>query len=617
MTSQPGNSKHLKQAVEWLLDRQRSDGSWYAEFETDIAPTAEFVFVYKGLGLNLDQLRPSLLKHLLSQQRGDGSWAAYFDGPPDLDLTVLGYVALRALGVEPTGEPAKLARGVIERLGGIESTSYYDKFWLALVGLYPWSRLVPIPLELFYFPSVVPGSVRSLPILLQMDLVARLLLMSKRTFFDVGVTPAELASAGLAGNSQSDSEPLWCKGLRAYDSLPWRPGRAAIRHQMTSWLLERQGPAGSWGAIAEPTMMSILALRSEGLPADHPAVCGGLKALEAVVVSDAGRSRLQFTTSSACDGAWALQALLDAGLKPSEPRIQRSVSWLLDQPLKIRGHSQLAGWPFQPGHDGVPDLDTTSFVVSALFRAMPDSEMWRAATKHSIAWALHTASRRTGGWNAYGGSGSTGLPLRLPGMPDLQTLSGPDEDISAHVLEMLNHAGFALGHPTIDRGVSFLRQRQRPEGSWYAHWGVNHIYGSWCAVSCMHVLGTADSVIAKAADWVTAKQNDDHGWGESCQSYRDPAWIGKGPSTAPQTAWAVMLLGAAGLAAEPASLKGIDYLERTQVDGTWEVAQHTATVLPGIVYAKFHLLCHHIFPTLALAGFARSRGTVLPPSGRG
>jgi len=68
-----------------------------------------------------------------------------------------------------------------------------------------------------------------------------------------------------------------------------------------------------------------------------------------------------------------------------------------------------------------------------------------------------------------------------------------------------------------------------------------------------------------------------------------------------------MSLYAAGLAADTTSLKGIDYLKRTQRDDTWEVAQHTATVLPGLVYAKYHLLCHHVFPTLALAGFFSGR----------
>ncbi len=46
--------------------------------------------------------------------------------------------------------------------------------------------------------------------------------------------------------------------------------------------------------------------------------------------------------------------------------------------------------------------------------------------------------------------------------------------------------------------------------------------------------------------WLERVQNDDGGWGEDCRSYDDPAWIGRGESTASQTAWALLALHAAG-----------------------------------------------------------------------
>ena len=35
-------------------------------------------------------------------------------------------------------------------------------------------------------------------------------------------------------------------------------------------------------------------------------------------------------------------------------------------------------------------------------------------------------------------------------------------------------------------------------------------------------------------------QREDGGWGERCNTYDDPVFKGQGPSTASQTAWAVM-----------------------------------------------------------------------------
>ena len=46
--------------------------------------------------------------------------------------------------------------------------------------------------------------------------------------------------------------------------------------------------------------------------------------------------------------------------------------------------------------------------------------------------------------------------------------------------------------------------------------------------------------LLKARDWLESVQHDDGGWGERCNTYDDPVFKGQGPSTASQTAWAVM-----------------------------------------------------------------------------
>jgi squalene-hopene/tetraprenyl-beta-curcumene cyclase len=83
-------------------------------------------------------------------------------------------------------------------------------------------------------------------------------------------------------------------------------------------------------------------------------------------------------------------------------------------------------------------------------------------------------------------------------------------------------------------------------------------------------------------EWVIAHQNPDGGWGESCASYVDPSMRGKGPSTASQTAWALLALLAAGEADNPATHRGIRYLVETQrEDGSWDEPYFTGTGFPG------------------------------------
>jgi squalene-hopene/tetraprenyl-beta-curcumene cyclase len=88
--------------------------------------------------------------------------------------------------------------------------------------------------------------------------------------------------------------------------------------------------------------------------------------------------------------------------------------------------------------------------------------------------------------------------------------------------------------------------------------------------------------VRRAAEWLVAQQNDDGGWGESCASYMDPEQIGRGASTASQTAWAMIGLAATGASddAEPIR-RGTAFLLRSQQAGTWHESQYTGTGFPG------------------------------------
>jgi hypothetical protein len=101
-----------------------------------------------------------------------------------------------------------------------------------------------------------------------------------------------------------------------------------------------------------------------------------------------------------------------------------------------------------------------------------------------------------------------------------------------------------------------------------------------------------------------AHQQEDGGWGESPDSYREPALRGCGTATASQTAWAVMGLLAAGRIAEPAVERGIRFLlDRQRTDGTWYEPEFTGTGFPQVFYLKYHYYSVY-FPLMALSIYA-------------
>ncbi len=147
---------------------------------------------------------------------------------------------------------------------------------------------------------------------------------------------------------------------------------------------------------------------------------------------------------------------------------------------------------------------------------------------------------------------------------------------------------------------------QEKDGSWFGRWGVNYIYGTWSALAGLNAAGLAfdDPAMSRGADWLIAIQNADGGWGESCDSYKlDYQGYERAPSTASQTAWALLGLMAAGRADHEAVSRGIEWLLRNQTgDGLWGQDHYTGGGFPRVFYLRYHGY-PKFFPLWALARY--------------
>src|SRR5260370_15740986 len=98
---------------------------------------------------------------------------------------------------------------------------------------------------------------------------------------------------------------------------------------------------------------------------------------------------------------------------------------------------------------------------------------------------------------------------------------------------------------------------------------MNHVERRGSAVWPLSAagLGHQDPAIRKAADWLVSIQNEDGGWGEDATSYRlDYRGFEGAPTTASQTAWALLGLMAAGEVGHPAVARGVEDLIAPQTD---------------------------------------------------
>jgi squalene-hopene/tetraprenyl-beta-curcumene cyclase len=158
------------------------------------------------------------------------------------------------------------------------------------------------------------------------------------------------------------------------------------------------------------------------------------------------------------------------------------------------------------------------------------------------------------------------------------------------------------GHEAVRRGVAYLLGAQEKDGSWYGRWGVNYIYGSFLAMRGLVASGapgTADA-LDRAVGWLRTIQNPDGGWGESCASYTRDCFA-PAPSSASQTAWALLGLGAAGDRQSAQFRQGVEYLLRLQTaDGEWPEGATTGTGFPNVFYLTYAMYRDY-FPLLALS----------------
>src|SRR5207344_302590 len=83
-------------------------------------------------------------------------WGLHVEGGSHVFTTVLGYVALRFLDIVPDDPALVRAREFLRSHGGPTASASWGKFTLAVLGLYDWDGLHPVPPELWLLPEILP-----------------------------------------------------------------------------------------------------------------------------------------------------------------------------------------------------------------------------------------------------------------------------------------------------------------------------------------------------------------------------------------------------------------------------------------------------------------------------
>ncbi len=229
-----------------------------------------------------------------------------------------------------------------------------------------------------------------------------------------------------------------------------------------------------------------------------------------------------------------------------------------------------------------------------------------AAIDRAREWIVGLQSH-DGGFGAFDADNDYHYLNNIPFADHGALLDPPTADLTGRCLSMLAQLGERpeTSEP-MRRAIAWLERDQLPEGSWYGRWGMNYIYGTWSVLCALNAAGLDHRapMFRKAVDWLIAIQNPDGGWGEDGASYKlDYRGYEKAPSTASQTAWALLALMAAGEVEHAAVGRGIAYLAQNQGnDGLWDEERYTATGFPRVFYLRYHGY-RRFFPLWAMARY--------------
>ena len=617
----------LRAARDHLLARQEPGGWWKAELRTNVTMDAEDLLLRQFLGIRTEQDTAEAARWIRSQQRSDGTWANFHGGPGDLSTTVEAYVALKLAGDEPSAEHMVTAQRWIVAQGGIEASRVFTRIWLALFGEWSWDDLPEMPPEVVLLPPWFPLNIADWGCWARQTIVPLTIVCRHRPTRELGFSVPELRS-GRAPN-RSGAGVSWTsvfngldKVLHAYRRRPLRTLREHATRRAAEWIIARQESDGGWGGIQPPWVYSLLALDLLGYPHNHPVMRKGIDGLEGFLIrertDDGTVRRLEACQSPVWDTVLAVQALRDADLPADHPALHQAADFLASQEIRKRGdwavrRPQLepGGWAFEFANANYPDIDDTAEAVLALNRIdHPDPRRAQAMIDRARRWMTGMQSA-DGGWGAFDADNTRELVTRLPFCDFGAVIDPPSADVTAHVVEALGaHARTPDERAARARGVDWLLANQENDGSWFGRWGANHVYGTGAVVPALVRAGMRPDhpALQRAVQWLEKHQNDDGGWGEDLRSYGDASWIGRGTSTASQTAWALLALLAVHRHDTDPVRRGIDHLVCTQrEDGTWDEPQFTGTGFPGDFYINYHLY-RLVFPLNALGRYARAVG---------
>ena len=610
---------------------------------------SQYIIVQRIAGRSFDeQSRARMIQYFRVNRTPDGVWGLHPESGGYVFFTTLAYVALRLLGLGAEHPLTSTARQWLHsQKGGVLSIPSWGKFWLAVIGLYGYDGVNPVPPEMFLLPKFFPFHPHRYYCHTRLIYMGIAYIYGSRWRSELGPIVRELRqelyempydaidfAAYRHVLAESDVYVPLTRWLRlAYDALHVyeRIHSKRIRRRALEVCFRRivaEQRATQHQALSPVNgLLNCLAILTRDQK--HPELAASLDGMDKWKWEDEAEGiRYVGARSNTWDTAFSMLALLESeaiAARSIEP-LRRGYFFLRDVQMTAEVEDfgeqdrdpALGGWCFSEGAHRWPVSDCTAEALCAVLKMhrapgqliAPSERITDQRIAQAVEFILYRQNA-DGGFGTYERRRASSWlenvnPSEMFGqcMTERSYIECTASSISALADVRASYPDLLRSRidNAVERGVNFLRRSQRRDGSYAAFWGINFTYAIFHVTKGLRAAGISadDPALGRAAEWLVGKQKPDGGWGEHYSGCLKDRYVEHPLSQVVMTSWALLaLMEVMPPDAEPIA-RGISWLVRQQRhDGSWP-QQAVNGVFFGSAMLDYKLYKSY-FPLWALA----------------
>jgi squalene/oxidosqualene cyclase-like protein len=571
------------------------------------------------------EYKTEVIRYLTGKQHPDGGWGLHVESESTAFGTALNYITLRLLGLGRDDPRCTRARARLHKFGGAGAVPHWGKVWMSVLGVYEWEGVSAVLPELWMLPyklPIHPGRfwchcrVVYLPMawLYGSKSVGPITPLVKELREELYTEPYEKINwpAQRFNCAQADlykPHSLIVKTVFPLCNIWDKCAPAWLRQKALDETLDHiryedeQTHYIDIGPVNKAMDMLVEFFASNGKSDAFKQHCD--RFYDYLWLAADGLKCQGYNGCQLWDTAFTMQALAESGVCGESERLKNCVKQTyhyLDitqvrenapESDKYFRHISKGAWPFSTRDHGWPIADCTAegfrgvMIGNDAFDFLPKLEDDHDGRLFDAVNVMLSYQNADGGWPTYENQRSYAW---LEYLNPAECFDGIMVDYSyvelssACIRSLLyfqkqypNHRKAEIDR-ACKRGIDYILNIQRPDGSWHGSWAVCYTYGTWFGVEALVATGhQRHEGVDRACEFLLAHQRSDGAWGEDFKSCVERRWVEHKEGHAVHTSWAVMTLMVAARDNDRDKMavrRGIRWIiEKQHANGDWDQPQ--------------------------------------------